>query len=317
MTPLFTVFALLAFASNSLLCRLALGSRAIDAASFTGVRLLSGAIALVLLRAGARSASGSTRHSSADRNLGAGPQPPSRTTANPWLSAALLFLYAAPFSFAYVSLGASTGALVLFLCVQATMFVGAIRSGEGVHWLEWVGVAAALGGLVYLVSPGLSAPSPLGTALMAVAGVAWGLYSLRGRRSSNPIGDTAGNFARSVPFAALTLGLVLVLDPAVTHVSPRGLLLAASSGALASGLGYAAWYAALPRLAAIRAAVLQLTVPVITAAGGILLLSERVSMRLALSATLILGGVGIALAGRARSTARTARTAPAAPRGTT
>ena len=298
MTAFFTAFALLAFASNSLLCRLALGSKAIDAASFTGVRLLSGAIALVLLRAALPRAPHDIQRTTSDVP-GAGPRPSSRTGPGLWLSAALLFLYAAPFSFAYRSLGASTGALILFLCVQTTMFVGAIRSGEGIHWLECLGVIAALGGLIYLVSPGLSAPSPLGTALMAIAGVAWGLYSLRGRRSSDPIGDTARNFVRSVPFAALTSGLALILAPAGTHASPHGLLLGASSGALASGLGYAAWYAALPRLRAIGAAVLQLTVPVITAAGGILLLSERVSLRLALSAALILGGVGIALAGRA------------------
>jgi drug/metabolite transporter (DMT)-like permease len=290
---LFTIFALFAFASNSLLCRLALGSGAIDAASFTTVRLLSGAAVLVVLQAMIRRASG-------DPRLGAGrPGPAAPTRCERWISAALLFLYAAPFSFAYISLGASTGALILFLCVQTTMLVGAVRSGEGVHWLESAGVIVALGGLIYLVSPGLSAPSPLGSALMVIAGVAWGLYSLRGRRSSSPIKDTADNFIRSVPLAALASASSFILAPNRAHLTPHGLLLAASSGALASGLGYAAWYAALPRLKAVRAAVLQLTVPVITAVGGIVLLSERISLRLTLSAALILGGVAIALAGRA------------------
>ena len=280
MTPLFTLFALVAFAANSILCRLALGQGAIDAATFTSIRLTSGALALLLLTAV------TSRPASKDSRAGS------------WTSALLLFLYAMPFSFAYVSLGVANGALILFLSVQATMLLGAIRTGERIHWLEWLGIVVAIGGLVVLVAPGLSAPNPAGAALMAVAGVAWGIYSLRGRSSTDPIGDTAANFLRAVPFAlAASAGSAAAFGSA--HFSTGGLLLAVGSGVLASGVGYVAWFAALRHLKALQAAALQLTVPVIAAAGGILLLSERISMRLVLSALLILGGVGLAVGGRA------------------
>ena len=273
-------FALVAFAANSILCRLALGQRAIDAATFTSIRLTSGALALLLLTAVI-------------------PRPASKESrAGSWTSALLLFLYAMPFSFAYVSLGVANGALILFLSVQATMLLGAIRTGERIHWLEWLGIVAAIGGLVVLVAPGLSAPNPAGAALMTVAGVAWGIYSLRGRSSTDPIGDTAANFLRAVPFA-LAAGAGSAAAFGSAHLSTRGLILAVGSGVLASGVGYVAWFAALRHLKALQAAALQLTVPVIAAAGGILLLSERISMRLVLSALLILGGVGLAVGGRA------------------
>jgi drug/metabolite transporter (DMT)-like permease len=279
LTSLFTLFALVAFAANSILCRLALGQGAIDAATFTSIRLTSGALALLLLTAVI-------------------PRPVSKNSrAGSWTSALLLFLYAMPFSFAYVSLGVANGALILFLSVQATMLLGAIRTGERIHWLEWLGIVVAIGGLVVLVAPGLSAPNPAGAALMAVAGVAWGIYSLRGRSSTDPIGDTAANFLRAVPFAlAASAGSAAAFGSA--HLSTQGLLLAVGSGVLASGVGYVAWFAALRHLKALQAAALQLTVPVIAAAGGILLLSERISMRLVLSALLILGGVGLAVGGR-------------------
>ena len=283
MTLLLTVVALVAFASNSILCRLALGAREIDAASFTLVRLLSGALTLLLVRAAvARRATRKTV---------------TTATSGPWIPAALLFIYAAPFSFAYIRLSAGTGALILFACVQATMLIGAIRSGERFQWLEGIGLAIALAGLTYLVSPGLSAPSPLGSALMATAGVSWGLYSLRGRGSADPLGDTTLNFIWALPLALL-VSLVAVRG---THLSARGIALATASGALASGLGYTIWFAALRGLTAIRAATVQLTVPVLAAAGGVLLLQESVTARLVVSAALILGGVGLALAGRVRA----------------
>jgi len=287
-TALFTLFALAGFAANSILCRVALGPRAIDPASFTAVRLASGAAALGLLAAVRR-----TRHRSSH--------------AGSWTSALLLFLYAMPFSFAYVSLGVATGALILFLSVQATMLAGALIGGERIHWLEALGILSALTGLVYLIAPGLSAPDPRGAVLMAAAGAAWGIYTLRGRRSLDAIGDTAANFVRSVPLAIVAGALLWALASAVgraatPHVSTAGLLLATGSGVLASGAGYAAWFAALRSLRALQAAALQLTVPVIAAAGGILFLSERVSMRLMVSAALILGGVGMALGGRAART---------------
>ena len=294
MTPLLTTLALLAFASNSILCRLALAPREIDAGSFTLVRLVSGAVALLAIRAAARYrwAPAALRPT-----VVRGFVPADGSKANPlrsWIPGFLLFLYAAPFSFAYVSIGAGTGALILFACVQTTMLIGAIRSGERFNPLEAIGLTVALGGLIYLVSPGLSAPSPLGSILMAIAGVSWGLYSLRGRGSSDPIGDTTRNFVRAVPFAVLA-GLATLH---AAHLSIRGTLLATASGTLASGVGYSIWYTALRGLTSIRAAIVQLLVPVLAAAGGVLLLSEPLTLRLVLSAVLILGGVGIVLAGR-------------------
>jgi drug/metabolite transporter (DMT)-like permease len=279
LTALLTVVALLAFAANSILCRVALGPGAIDPASFTAARLLSGAIALAIIARGLhrRSRGGSL--------------------AGSWTSALLLFLYALPFSLAYVSLGVATGALILFFSVQATMLLGAVLSGERIHWLEINGIAIALAGLAHLMKPGLSAPRPGGAALMALAGLAWGLYSLRGRRSTDPVGDTASNFARSAPMALVAFAVAAPFGQ--LHLSPRGLLLASASGILASGAGYAAWFAALPKLNSLHAAALQLTVPLIAAVGGVVLLKEEPTRRLVLSSLFILGGVGLAIAGRA------------------
>jgi drug/metabolite transporter (DMT)-like permease len=279
-TLLLTAVALVAFASNSILCRLALGEREIDAATFTTVRITSGALTLVLIRAA--TASRTANSTSLARNTS-------------WISAALLFTYAAPFSFAYLQLSAGTGALILFACVQATMLIGAVLSGERFRWLEAIGLVIALAGLTYLVSPGLTAPS-IGSVFMAIAGVSWGVYSLRGRGSTDPLGDTTSNFVWAIPLA---LFISLVAIPSA-YLSPRGALLAVASGALASGLGYTVWFAALRRLTAIRAATVQLTVPVLAAAGGVLFLRESITVRLVLSAALILGGVGLALAGRVR-----------------
>lgn len=268
--------ALLAFAANSILCRRALGGDSIDPATFSTIRLACGAAALALFSRARRR-----------RPLPVG---------GSWRSAGLLFLYAVPFSFAYLSLGAGTGALVLFGSVQATMIVAAIRSGERPHPLQWLGLVLALGGLIYLVSPGLRAPSASGSALMAVAGFSWGIYSLRGRNATDPLLETAGNFARAVPPALL---VSLVFLPQV-RVTPAGALLAIASGVLASGGGYVLWYAALAGLTATRAAFVQLPVPVLTAAAGVVFLSETVSLRLALASLLILGGVALALLGRER-----------------
>ena len=270
-TMILTASALTAFAANSLLCRLALGHTALDPASFSTIRLASGAGTLMLITLSTRRGAIGMRGS--------------------WGSAALLFLYAVPFSFAYVSLGAGTGALILFGAVQATMLIAALASGERPHAVQWSGLILALCGLFYLVMPGLAAPSITGSALMAIAGVAWGLYSLRGRGASDPLAETAGNFARSVPLA------VGVSIAAATHaeLSADGALLAVLSGALASGLGYVAWYAALSALSATRAASVQLAVPLLAAAGGVVFLSERITARLIVSAILILGGVALAL----------------------
>jgi drug/metabolite transporter (DMT)-like permease len=281
---------MVAFAANSVLCRAALGDGAIDPAGFTAVRLASGAVFL----AGIRVLAAPVRRGGA-----CGP--------NPWGSAAMLFLYAIAFSVAYRSLTAGTGALILFGAVQATMILAALQASERLAFLEWTGLVLALGGLVYLVLPGLAAPPLLGSTLMAAAGMAWGIYSLRGRGSPDPLGDTAGNFARTVPLVAVVLVAAAVLSR--VHLTPRGVGLAAASGALASGLGYAVWYAALRNLTASRAAVVQLSVPVIAAAGGVIFLGERVTLRLAVSAVLILGGVGLAVAGTRLALTRPGRPA--------
>ena len=265
-----TILALTAFAANSVLCRAALGEGTIDAASFSALRLLSGALALWLLVT----------------------LRPGRTTlGGNWRSATYLFLYAVPFSFAYESLSTGTGALILFGAVQATMLIAAVLSGERPGWLQWLGLLTALGGLVYLVLPGVSAPDALGSALMTVAGVGWGFYSLRGRSATDPLGETAGNFARSLPMVALVSAASL----GAVRVETTGAMLAVTSGALASGVGYAIWYAALPGLTAASAATVQLSVPVLAAMGGVILMAEVVTPRLLIASLLILGGVALAL----------------------
>ena len=284
-TLILTGLAMIAFAANSVLCRVALGGAAIDAASFSSVRLAAGALTLALMTA-------ATGRGAAICTLGN------------WPSAGLLFLYAVPFSFAYLTLSTGTGALLLFGAVQATMILAGLLAGERPHPLEWTGLAVALAGLVYLVFPGLTAPAPAGSALMLTAGVAWGCYSLRGRGSGDPIGTTTGNFVRAVPFAVAVSAALL----SRVHLSPRGLGLACASGAITSGCGYVIWYAALRGLSATRAATVQLSVPILAAAGGVLFLAEAVSLRLVLSGVTILGGVGLALSGRTR-TARTGRQA--------
>jgi drug/metabolite transporter (DMT)-like permease len=296
-TPLLTLVALIAFASNSILCRLALAGHEIDPANFTLVRLASGGLTLLLIHAiVTRSWTGGSL---------AGHAPNARPLGRVLIAAALLFLYALPFSIAYVSIGAATGALILFTAVQATMLLGALRSGERFHPLEGVGLVIAIGGLIYLVFPGLSAPSPVGCALMVVAGIAWGLYSLRGRGSRDPLRDTTNNFVWTLPLAiAARWAPAAIAGPlgfAHTPATGQGMLLAIASGALASGLGYTIWFAAMRGLTAIRASMVQLASPVLAAVGGILLLGEPVTPRLVVSAALILGGLGIALMGRAQT----------------
>lgn len=273
-TASLTVVALVAFAANSILCRTALLGHLIDPASFTAIRLASGAVTLFLVVAW--------------RARGLPPR------AGQWRSAAALFAYALAFSLAYVSLDAGTGALILFGSVQLTMILAGLHAGERPRATEWLGLGLALGGLVVLVRPGLTAPAPLGAGLMAVAGIAWGVYSLRGRGSTSPLQNTAGNFVLTLPAAALAM----FLGGSTVSWAPRGVLLAAASGALASGAGYAIWYAALPSLTATRAALVQLSVPVLAAAGGVWLLGEAIPLRLPIAAALVLGGVALAVATR-------------------
>lgn len=263
-----TLLAMLAFAGNSILCRLALLNSHIDPASFTLIRLLSGAVTLwlvVRVRRGTAPGGGN------------------------WWSALALFAYAAGFTFAYVSLPAATGALLLFGAVQATMISYGIWAGE--RFLKWqvFGLLLAFAGIVGLLLPGLSAPPLFASLLMLVAGVAWGIYSLRGKTAGDATQVTAGNFLRAVPFAVL---LSVIMLPGST-VDSAGLAYALASGALTSGLGYAIWYAVLPKLKATNAATVQLSVPVIAAFGGIVFLSEPITLRLALASIAILGGIAL------------------------
>jgi len=270
---------MVAFAANSILCRLALAPHLIDAVGFTAVRLLSGAAVLLVISfvTGRR---------------------PLKNARRDWVSAAALFVYALAFSLAYIRLNVGTGALILFALVQTTMVGFGLARGERPTPLRCAGLAAALGGLVYLVSPGLSAPSPLGAGLMAAAGLAWGIYSLRGRGAADPIAAAAGSFVLSVP---LVLAAVIIWRGGI-ELSLHVAALAAASGALASGAGYAVWHVALRGLSVTGAATVQLTVPLIAAVGGVVILDETVSLRLAVSAALILGGVGLALSCRRAQT---------------
>jgi drug/metabolite transporter (DMT)-like permease len=269
---LLAALAMVAFAGNSLLCRLALRTTTIDPATFTLVRLVAGAAILwiIVRMRGARGIKGS------------------------WQSAFALFAYAAGFSFAYVSLTAGTGALLLFGAVQVTMIGYGLLRGERLTSTQIVGFVAAFAGLVGLVLPGVTAPPLAGSLLMTVAGVAWGVYSLRGRGAGDPTGATAGNFLRAVPFAvALSLALFSSM-----RVDTTGVGYAIMSGALTSGIGYVVWYAALRGLTATSAASLQLSVPVITAAGAVLLLSETLTLRLVVASAVVLGGIALVIGKR-------------------
>ena len=269
--PLLAAAALIGFASNSLLCRMALlQPGTIDPASFTSIRLIAGAVTLALLSAGRRN------HPFAGGN---------------WASAAALFGYAIAFSLAYVQLTAATGALILFTIVQVTMMGAGIAAGERLRVIQWVGLLLALSGLVILCAPGLRAPHPGAAASMAIAGVAWGLYSLRGRRSSDPLLDTTGNFCRAVPMALL-VSAIAFRDYEVTT---RGALLAVASGALASGVGYSLWYSVVPKIRATTASVLQLLVPVVAALAGVIVIGEALTMRLVVAGIATIGGVALAL----------------------
>jgi drug/metabolite transporter (DMT)-like permease len=210
-----------------------------------------------------------------------------------WLSATALFIYAAGFSYAYVSLGSGTGALILFGVVQAVIIGTALLRGDRPGWGTYLGLTIALLGLVYLVAPGISAPDHVGTVLMALAGVGWAFYTLRGRSGADPVVLTGANFLLSLVFCA-ALGII-ALTLGVEEVSAKGAVLAAASGAIASGLGYSLWYAVLPRLTRAQAGVIQLSPVPLAAAGGLLLLGEPLTTRLAVATVFILGGVALAI----------------------
>jgi drug/metabolite transporter (DMT)-like permease len=272
---LLTVLALFAFAGNSVLCRMALTDDVIDAASFTSIRLLSGIVFLLFLvviktkeKIGIRSGS--------------------------WLSSLLLFLYAITFSYAYITLDTGTGALILFGSVQATMIISGLLKGRRLLLIEWTGLLLALLGLLALLMPGATAPSLTGFVLMAASGIAWAFYTLAGKNSKTPLIDTANNFLRTLPFIALTM----LLTFSDIQISNKGILLAIASGTIMSGLGYAIWYSVLPSLTLTQAAILQLTVPIIAAVGGVLFSNEVITMQLISSSILVLGGVLVVTVGR-------------------
>ena len=281
---------MIAFAANSVLGRMAIGSGAdqmgaplIDPASYSAVRLVSGALMLWALVA-ASSAGGKGK---------------AIARSGSWGSAFALFAYATAFSYAYGALDTGTGALILFACVQATMIGWSLKEGDRPSPLEWLGLLTAFGAFVWLVSPGLAAPDPLAAGAMALSGVAWGFYSLRGRGLPDPLKATADNFLRSSAFV-VPLAIVVLAAHLPLHAGPGGLALAVLSGAVTSGLGYALWYRVLRQIGAAQGAIVQLTVPVIAAFGGALMLGEDWTLRLILSSLLILGGVAVALLAKQR-----------------
>ncbi|MEX1139721.1 MAG: DMT family transporter [Bacteroidota bacterium] len=269
-TGLLACFTIIAFASNSVLCRLALQPNLIDPGSFTLVRLLSGAAVLVALVN--------------IRNSGTWRSPH-------WLAALALFAYAAPFSFAYVRIPVGIGAIILFPAVQLTMIGWDLLHGKKLHAKEWAGLGLALGGLAILTLPGAAAPDPLGALLMAIAGVSWGAYSIIGRGSRNAVANTTSNFAFASLFAIPLVGFA----PSATHWTADGLLLATASGGLASGIGYVTWYAILPRITSTQAGILQLLVPILATLAGIVFLDEPFTTRLAIAAITIISGVALAV----------------------
>ena len=275
---LLTALTMTAFAANSVLGRIALRMTDIDPASYVSIRLMSGALILAVL-AGA-----------AGRN-GKGAAP-----AGDWLSALALFAYAASFSFAYLGLDAGTGALILFATVQASIIGWSLYCGGRPSVSEWCGLAVAFAALVWLLAPGVAAPDPFYAALMTLAGIAWGIYTIRGKAASNPLRATAGNFMRSVPLTAILSAWFF----SSASLPLAGIALAACSGAVTSGLGYALWYRVLKSLSPIQSGMVQLSVPVIAAVGGILFLGEPLTLRFAACSCFILGGIGFAIAARRR-----------------
>lgn len=279
-TSLLTGLALIAFAANSVLCRLALGTGAIDASSFTVVRLLSGAIALFII----------LNIKGANKGI---------SSKGSWKASFSLFLYAVTFSYAYLSVDTGTGALILFGAVQITMILLTLISGTRLHISEWFGVMVAFAGFVYLTLPSISTPSVNGFIFMTVSGISWGIYTLIGRASENPLMDTTYNFLKTTPFVILLAAFTLQS----MSLSLEGIVFALLSGGITSGVGYTIWYIALRGLSSTQAAVIQLSVPVIAAIGGVIFVSEAVTARLAISVAIVLGGILMVVLGRYYSVA--------------
>lgn len=273
-TTFFTSLALIAFAANSVICRLALGTNAIDASTFTIIRLLSGATVLLLIMKSSKKFT----------------QLPSKGS---WVASFMLFSYAITFSYAYISLDTGTGALILFGSVQITMIFISIIQGERLNFAEWIGIFTAFCGLVYLILPNVTEPSLVGFLLMTVSGISWGIYTIKGRGSKNPLMDTGYNFLRTIPF------IIIITIFTINNVTYnlKGILLAFLSGAVTSGIGYTLWYMALNTLSSTKAAVLQLSVPVIAGAGGVIFVFEPITLRLSISTVLVIGGIIMVILG--------------------
>lgn len=265
---LLTLLAMVAFASNSLLCRVALKQTSIDPTLFFTIRLVSGALMLWLVM---------------------NARQPTQKIEGSWRAALALFIYAAAFAYAYVNIPAGTGALLLFASIQITMILYGLIKGERLTFWQTIGVCLAFGGLVALMLPRVESPPLFSAALMIGSGIAWGAYSLLGRGAKNPIAATAGNFIRSAPMALVGLLLALLLSS--IHMDWSGIGYAIASGAITSGLGYVLWYAVLKDLKVTQAATVQLSVPVITAFGGVLLLNESITNVLIFSSLAIILGV--------------------------
>jgi drug/metabolite transporter (DMT)-like permease len=280
----FISFALIAFAGNSVLCRLALGQGLIDASSFTSIRLLSGivsllVISLILVKGNVVSVVQEFKK---------------QNSLKTWLASLMLFVYAGTFSYGYISLDTGTGALILFGLVQLTMIIVGALYGNKLHFAEWLGIALAFVGVIYLVLPSLSTPSLLGFILMALSGIAWAIYTLLGRGSKQPIIDTTANFLRTIPFVLV----LILLTFEYCKITDWGMIYAILSGAVTSAIGYALWYLVLKDISVTQAAVVQLLVPILAAVGGVLFVSEPISIRLVISSLLVLGGILIVIMGR-------------------
>ncbi len=284
-TGISTLLALLAFAANSILCKVALGTHSIDAASFTSIRLFSGIVILVVLSL-------------------AMPGPDTRTSKGSWKGALALFIYASCFSFGYLTLDTGVGALILFGAVQLTIIISSIFLGNRLHALEWGGIITSFTGFFYLVLPTLSTPSLWGFILMTLSGIAWGGYTLLGKSSKNPLADTTYNFVRTLPL----LILLLLFSLQNIEASFEGIILAIISGSIASGVGYTIWYIALRNLSSTIAAVAQLFVPILATLGGVLFLGETLTLRFILSIMLVLGGIALVVWGKSYKLSKSNKT---------
>jgi drug/metabolite transporter (DMT)-like permease len=271
------ILAIIAFAANSVICRLALANNAIDPAGFTIFRILSGVTMLMFIWFFRQQRRKAVAHYA--------------TSKGSWFGAAALFAYALGFSYAYVQIDTGTGALILFGSVQLSMITFGLCKGERFSIWQWIGFSFALFGLCYLLWPTLSTPSVFAAIAMLVSGLAWGIYSLIGKGSQDALGDTAFNFARCAVF----IPILLIFTYQHLQLSPHGVFLAVLSGAFASGIGYAVWYRVLPHFSSMTAAVSQLSVPVLAAIGGLLFVSETISLRLIIASSLVLGGVLLVL----------------------